>query len=65
MRFLSSFFKEILEDVTVYTVVIFLFVFYYFVVPDFWFLCSLLTILIVGAIKFYRAHKKNSFKNNR
>ncbi|SCC57049.1 hypothetical protein GA0061070_10395 [Kosakonia oryziphila] len=65
MRFLSSFFKEILEDLTVYTVIIFLFIFYYFVVPDFWFLCSLLTILIAGAIKVYRAHKKNSFKNNR
>lgn len=60
MRFFSSFFKEILEDLTVYAVVIFLFVFYYFVVPDFWFLCSLLTILIVGAIKIYKAHKKNN-----
>ncbi|RTF49606.1 hypothetical protein, partial [Serratia marcescens] len=57
--FFSSFFKEILEDLTVYTVVIFLFVFYYFVVPDFWFLCSLLTILIAGAIKIYKAHKGN------
>lgn len=58
MRFFSSFFKEILEDLTVYTVIILLFVFYYFVFPDFWFLSSLLTILIYGAIKIYKAHKK-------
>lgn len=57
MSLLSSFFKEILEDLTVYTVVIFLFVFYYFVVPDYWFLCSLLTILIFGAVKVFRAYK--------
>jgi len=57
MSLLSSFFKEILEDLTVYTVVIFLFVFYYFVVPDYWFLSSLLTILIFGAVKVFRAHK--------
>ncbi|WP_206192103.1 hypothetical protein, partial [Serratia marcescens] len=35
------------------------FCFFYFVVPDFWFLCSLLTILIAGAIKIYKAHKGN------
>lgn len=57
MSFFSSFFKEILEDLTVYAVIILIFVFYYLVVPDYWFLCSLLTILIFGAIKVFRAHK--------
>ncbi|AXF75142.1 hypothetical protein AV903_01855 [Erwinia tracheiphila] len=57
MRLLSLFFKEILEGLTVYAIVMFLFVFYYFVVPDYWFLCSLLTILIFGAIRFFRVHK--------
>lgn len=57
MSFFSSFFKEILEDLTAYAVIIFLFVFYYFVVPDFWFLCSLLTILIFGVVNVFRAYK--------
>lgn len=57
MSFFSSFFKEILEDLTVYTVIILLFVFYYFVVPEYWFLCGLLTILIFGAIKVFRTYK--------
>lgn len=50
-------FKEILEDLTVYAVIILNFAFYYFVVPDYWFLCSLLTIFIFGAIKVFREHK--------
>lgn len=57
MRFSSSFFKGVLEDLTVYTVLIFIFAFYYFVAPDYWFLCGLLTILIVGAVKVFRAYK--------
>lgn len=58
MSMFSSFFKEILEDLTVYAVVVLLFVFYYLVVPDYWFLCSLLTILIFAAVKILRAYKK-------
>lgn len=60
MSMFSSFFKEILEDLTVYAVVVLLFVFYYLVVPDYWFLCSLLTILIFAAVKILRAYKKQS-----
>lgn len=58
MSFLSAFFKEILEDLIAYAIVIFLFVFYYFVVPDYWFLSGLMTIFVVGAVRFFRVYKK-------
>jgi len=64
MSMFSSFFKEILEDLTVYAVVVFLFVFYYLVFPDYWFLCSLLTILIFAAVKIFRVCIKNRVKHD-
>lgn len=61
MTFFSSFFKELLGDAAVYAVVIFLFVFYYFVVPDYWFLCSFFTIIAWGAFRiFISARSKKS-----
>ena len=58
MSFFSWLFKEILEVLTIYVINILLFVFYYFVVPDYWFLCSLLTFVIFSAINIYCAYKK-------
>lgn len=58
MTFLSAFFKELLEDLSVYVIVIFLFVFYYFLVPDYWFLCSILTIIVWGAFRIFMSGRK-------
>ena len=58
MTFLSAFFKELPEDLSVYIIVIFLFVFYYFFVPDYWFLCSILTIIAWGAFRIFMSVRK-------
>nr|WP_244316914.1 hypothetical protein [Mixta theicola] len=53
MNFLSSFLKELIDDLKVYVIVISLFVFYYFVVPKYWFLCSVITVVVWGAFKIF------------
>lgn len=58
MSFLSSFLKPLLEDLTVYALIILLFVFYYFAVPDYWFLCSILTVIAWGIFRIFLAGRK-------
>ncbi|RNT35249.1 hypothetical protein B9037_005805 [Klebsiella aerogenes] len=60
MSCLSSFFKEILNDLKVYVIIISLFTFYYFAIPEFWFLCSIFTIIIYGVIKIVIASRKSN-----
>lgn len=61
MKFFSVLFRGVLEDLIAHAVVIFLFVFYYFVFPDYWFLCSFLTIIVAGAIKVFRSYKAKKY----
>lgn len=65
MRIFSVLFRGVLEDLIAHAVVIFLFIFYYFVFPDYWFLCSLLTIIAAGAIKIFRSHKEKKYATKR
>ena len=61
MNFLLSFFKYFFCYISIYIVVILLFVFYYFTIPGYWFLCSVLTIIIFGGVKvFLSVCKKKS-----
>ena len=60
MPCLSPFFKEILNDLKVYVIIISLFTFYYFAIPEYWFLCSIVTIIIYGIIKIVIASKKSN-----
>lgn len=60
MPCLSLFFKEILNDLKVYVIIISLFTFYYFAIPRYWFLCSIVTIIIYGIIKIVIASKKSN-----
>lgn len=57
MKILLYFLKDTASDLIVNMVVIFLFVFYYFVVPDYWFLSSLLTIVAVGTVRIFFSKK--------
>jgi len=57
MKILLYFLKDTASDFIVNMVVIFLFVFYYFVVPDYWFLSSLLTIVAVGTVRIFSLKK--------
>ncbi|KLE94894.1 hypothetical protein YA22_07930 [Klebsiella aerogenes] len=58
MSCLSSFFKETINNLKVYVIIISLFTFYYFAIPEYWFLCSIFTIIIYGIIKIVIASKK-------
>ena len=60
MPCLSPFLKEILNDLKVYVIIISLFTFYYFTIPGYWFLCSIVTIIIYGIIKIVIASKKSN-----
>ncbi|PZL85666.1 hypothetical protein FJP62_10530 [Pantoea vagans] len=57
MRFFSAFIRGQLGYISAHVIAICLFLFYYFVIPDYWFLCTLLTIVTGGAISIYRATK--------
>lgn len=68
MRFWFFFLKDALSYLCVCIVVVLLFVFYYFIVPDYWFLCSIFTIIIVGIfdVFFFSGNKikKKKGRNN-
>ncbi|AUX71138.1 hypothetical protein [Erwinia pyrifoliae] len=60
---MKSFFQAFLKDMASYlsinVIVIVLFAFYYFVVPDYWLLCSVLTLVIAAVVEiFIIANKK-------
>lgn len=58
MAFILSVIKDMLGYVAVYAVVILLFVLYYFAVQKYWFLCSVLTIIIFGVIRIFASARK-------
>jgi len=59
MRLLNgSFLKEFFSGVFTNIVVVLLFVFFYFFIPDYWFLCSLLTLIIYGCVDVFIYKKK-------
>ncbi len=57
-NFFSRFFKEMFSGVITNVIVILLFVFFYFTIPDYWFLCSLFTVIVYVCIDIYAYHKK-------
>lgn len=57
MKAFLYFLKDTASDLIVNVAVIILFVFYYFVVPDYWFLSSVLTIVAVGAFRIFFSKK--------
>lgn len=58
MGFLNWLFKDQIGYISAHVVVVFLFVFYYFLIPDYWFLSSLLTVVVWGAISIYLSARK-------
>lgn len=62
MNFLLSFFKDVFGYISIYMVVILLFVFYYFTIPEYWFLCSILTIITFGGVKVFLSVCKSKSK---
>ena len=58
--FLQRFLKDTVSYLSITAIVVLLFLFYYFVIPDYWFLCSVLTIIIAAAVEIYLySQKKN------
>nr|AWH59639.1 hypothetical protein [Edwardsiella tarda] len=55
---LYVFLKDTFSYLGVCVVVISLFVFYYFTLADYWFLCSVLTIVLAGVCKVFFISKK-------
>lgn len=58
MNLLFVFFKDVASYFSVSVIVVFLFVFYYFIIPDYWFLCSILTIILGGGIRVFLLSKR-------
>lgn len=59
LNVLRLLFRDVVEDFFIYLKLFFLFVIFYFLVPDYWFLCSVLTVVIVGGVRVYTSVKKN------
>jgi len=58
--FLQRFLKDTFSYLSITAIVVLLFLFYYFVIPDYWFLCSVLTIVIAAAVEIYLYCQKKS-----
>jgi len=57
---IAALFKDTATYLGICLAVLFLFFFYYFAVPDYWFLCSVLTIIIAAVLEliFWSRRKK-------
>jgi len=58
--FLRVFIKDILSYLSISIVVLLLFVVYYFTIPSYWFLCSLVTIFIAAIFDIFVLSKKKN-----
>lgn len=58
MGFIPAFIKGQLGYIGAHAIVIFLFLFYYIIIPDYWFLCTFFTIIIWGGVSIYLSIKK-------
>lgn len=62
-EFVNIFIKDTVSYLSTILYVILLFLFYYLIIPEYWFLCTLLTIIAFGALKIlYFAKRKNKQK---
>jgi len=57
-NFLQSFFRDTASYLSISVIVVLLFLFFYFVTPDYWFLCSVFTIIIAAVVEIYLFSKK-------
>lgn len=58
----GAFLKEFFSGIFVNIVIVLLFIFFYFFIPDYWFLCSLLTLIIYGCVDVFLYQKKKRKK---
>ena len=49
--FICRFFENIIYDFSINVTVLALFIFYYFLMPDYWFLCSIFTLVVAAFFK--------------
>lgn len=58
MRFIPKFITGSVGYIGAHAIIIFLFLFYYFIFPDYWFLCTFFTVIIWGGVSVYFAIRK-------
>lgn len=57
MRFLSFIFRGLCDYFIPQILILAVFVFYFFIVPDYWFLCSFFTFIIGSGIYLFIGYK--------